>query len=38
LAEKLASTSPHILACMHGSAWKGNGGDLLRELGARLAV
>ena len=38
LAEKLASTSPHILACMHGSAWKGNGGDLLRVLGARLAV
>ncbi|MFV1965971.1 MAG: hypothetical protein ACC628_11140 [Pirellulaceae bacterium] len=36
-AEKLASTSPHILACMHGAAWKGNGGNLLRELGTRLA-
>ena len=36
-AEKLASTSPRILACMHGAAWKGNGGNLLRELGTRLA-
>jgi hypothetical protein len=38
LAEKLAATSPHILACMHGSAWQGDGGDLLRQLGLRLAV
>ena len=37
LAEKLASTSPHILACMHGAAWEGDGGNLLRELGTRLA-
>jgi flavorubredoxin len=36
LAEKLASTSPCILACMHGAAWKGDGGELLRELGRRL--
>jgi flavorubredoxin len=36
LAEKLASTSPQILACMHGSSWQGDGGSLLRELGARL--
>ncbi|MCZ6869400.1 MAG: MBL fold metallo-hydrolase [Gammaproteobacteria bacterium] len=37
LAEKLASTSPHILTCMHGAAWEGDGGNLLRELGTRLA-
>jgi len=38
LAEKLADTAPHILACMHGAAWKGDGGDLLRQLGKRLAA
>ena len=38
LAEKLAATSPRILACMHGAAWKGDGGDLLRQLGSRLAA
>jgi flavorubredoxin len=37
LAEKLAATSPRILACMHGSAWQGDGASLLRSLGARLA-
>jgi len=37
LAEKLAGTSPRILACMHGAAWEGDGGDLLRQLGKRLA-
>jgi flavorubredoxin len=37
LAEKLARTSPQILACMHGSAWKGDGGSLLRQLAGRLA-
>jgi flavorubredoxin len=36
LIEKLALESPTTLACMHGSAWAGNGGDLLRALGARL--
>ena len=37
LAEKLALTSPGILACMHGSAWKGDGATLLRQLAGRLA-
>jgi flavorubredoxin len=37
MAEKLAGTSPRILACMHGSAWEGDGADLLRRLGERLA-
>jgi flavorubredoxin len=37
LAEKLAQTSPRILACMHGSAWKGDGATLLRQLGQALA-
>ena len=37
LANKLADTSPRILACMHGSAWKGDGADLLRQLGKNLA-
>jgi flavorubredoxin len=37
MAEKLAATSPQILACMHGAAWRGDGADLLRRLGHRLA-
>jgi len=36
LAEKLATTSPRILACMHGAAWEGDGAALLRNLGERL--
>lgn len=38
LIEKLANESPATLACMHGSAWKGDGAQLLRTLGARLAA
>lgn len=34
--ERLAATSPRTLACMHGSAWHGDGGALLRALGERL--
>jgi flavorubredoxin len=37
LTEKLATTSPHFLACMHGSAWRGDGASLLRSLGTSLA-
>lgn len=37
LAEKLAATSPRILACMHGAAWEGDGAALLRQLVARLS-
>ncbi|MGP0594798.1 MBL fold metallo-hydrolase [Nitrospira sp. T9] len=32
LLEKLASTHPTTLACMHGSAWRGDGTQLLRAL------
>lgn len=38
LTEKLAATSPRVLACMHGSAWEGDGADLLRQLAGRLAA
>ena len=34
--ERLASLEPRVLACMHGSAWRGDGGALLRELAAAL--
>lgn len=33
---RLASTRPATLACMHGSAWKGDGEGLLARLGERL--
>lgn len=36
LIEKLARENPTTLACMHGSAWTGNGADLLCALGKRL--
>lgn len=38
LLEKVASTEPTLLACMHGSAWRGDGGALLRALGRELAA
>jgi flavorubredoxin len=34
--ERLAGTGPKTLACMHGSAWQGDGGALLRALAERL--
>jgi flavorubredoxin len=37
LLEKLASEQPATLACMHGSAWKGDGAQLLRALGETLS-
>lgn len=37
LIDKLARLAPERLACMHGSAWRGDGGPLLRRLGASLA-
>lgn len=36
LIAKLAATNPSLLAVMHGSAWRGNGAELLTELGRRL--
>nr|WP_314626532.1 MBL fold metallo-hydrolase [uncultured Noviherbaspirillum sp.] len=37
LIEHLAAERPGTLACMHGSAWRGDGARLLRALGERLA-
>lgn len=36
LLERLASTEPTTLACMHGSAWRGDGAKLLRALADAL--
>lgn len=38
LLEKLAATAPTTLACMHGSAWRGDGADLLRALADSLSA
>ena len=38
MLEKLASKSPTTLACMHGSAWRGDGGTLLRALADALTA
>jgi flavorubredoxin len=38
LIEQLAQEAPETLACMHGSAWTGDGANLLRALGERLAA
>jgi flavorubredoxin len=35
--QRLAELQPTTLACMHGSAYRGDGGAMLRELAARLA-
>jgi flavorubredoxin len=35
---KLAALKPGTLACMHGSAWRGDGATLLRHLGEALAA
>jgi flavorubredoxin len=35
---RLAEEKPTTLACMHGSAWRGDGGNLLRALAERLSV
>lgn len=37
ILERLASLQPTTLACMHGSAWEGDGAALLRALRARVA-
>ena len=38
LIEKLAELKPRLLACMHGSAWRGDGATMLRRLGTALAA
>ena len=37
MIERLAETNPTTLACMHGSAWRGDGAGLLRELSQALS-
>jgi flavorubredoxin len=37
MLERLASTNPVTLACMHGSAWRGDGASLLRALADELS-
>jgi flavorubredoxin len=37
ILERLAREQPTTLACMHGSAWRGDGARMLRELSAVLA-
>jgi hypothetical protein len=34
--QKLAALQPRILACMHGSAWRGDGAALLTGLARAL--
>lgn len=38
MIERLASTQPATLACMHGSAWRGDGAGLLRALGDAITA
>lgn len=37
LIEKLAARGPELLACMHGSSYRGDGAPLLRRLGEALS-
>ena len=36
--ERIARLEPQVLACMHGSAWKGNGAGLIRALARSLGT
>ena len=38
MMERLAATNPITLACMHGSAWRGDGAGLLRALAGELSA
>ena len=38
MIERLAATGPTTLACMHGSAWRGDGASLLRALAEALSA
>jgi flavorubredoxin len=38
MLERLAGGRPEVLACMHGSAWRGDGARLLRELASSLGT
>jgi hypothetical protein len=36
ILERLAALCPKMLACQHGSAYRGNGASLLRELARKI--
>lgn len=36
LLERLAALAPRTLACMHGSAWQGDGAALIRALAVSM--
>ncbi len=36
ILERIAGTNPRVLACMHGSAWRGDGAKLIRALADSL--
>lgn len=38
ILERLAGEQPEVLACMHGSAWQGDGTALLRDLAKTLGM
>lgn len=38
MLERLAQADPTTLACMHGSAWQGDGGSLIRALSHELSL
>jgi hypothetical protein len=38
MLERLAAIEPTTLACMHGSAWRGDGAKLLRALADALSA
>lgn len=38
LLERLAGSAPGVLACMHGSAWRGDGAALLRQLARSVSA
>jgi hypothetical protein len=38
MLERLASFEPQTLACMHGSAWRGDGARLLGALAEALSI
>jgi flavorubredoxin len=38
ILDKIVATKPQTLACMHGSAWRGDGAKLLAALGDALGV
>ncbi|MBV9209120.1 MAG: MBL fold metallo-hydrolase, partial [Acidobacteria bacterium] len=37
MLERLAAANPNTLACMHGSAWTGDGATLIRALADELS-